>query len=521
MSKNSKTEKQIPISREWSMPNSNTFSIPPIKKIIDKYAKGKIVDPFANSSKVGTVTNDLDPQYDTDYHMDALDFLKMFEDNSVDTVLYDPPYCYDENTDLFTRSGWKNIKDITMDDEIATLSVYNNQMEWHKPEEVIKKQYKGKMYSIENRDISLLVTPNHRCLVRDNLYSNYYWTEAEKLFKKNEELFFKRSCEWEGKRIHSFYFPMNNKTIPMDVWLKFLGLYLGMGEYEDKTEENEKPMVFFEETDETMQGLIMDVMDELGYQYDFNGQFIMSTVAPLWSYVEQFTHYEDGKFVPEEIKNLPTPQLKALLDYMMIGCEHTRLIAVRKGKKRTECNNIYYTYSEQLFHDFCEMAMKCNYAIKTKEGYDKYADMPLYEVRLIDKKDFIVKSSDCKEVDFDDYVYCVRVQNASVFVKRDGKTCWCGNSPRQVSESYKKLGKSVDMQTTQASYWSKQKAEIGRIVKEDGVVITCGWNSGGIGKKYGFEQEEILLVPHGGWHNDTIVTVERKTGTTETENESV
>ena len=26
----------------------------------------------------------------------------------------------------------------------------------------------------------------------------------------------------------------------------------------------------------------------------------------------------------------------------------------------------------------------------------------------------------------------------------------------------------------------------------------------------GFEIEEILLVPHGGWHNDTIVTVERK-----------
>ena len=84
-------------------------------------------------------------------------------------------------------------------------------------------------------------------------------------------------------------------------------------------------------------------------------------------------------------------------------------------------------------------------------------------------------------------------------------------SPRQVSECYKKLGKSVNMETTQASYWSKQKEQIGRIVKSNGIVITCGWNSGGIGKKYGFEIIEILLVAHGGWHNDTIVTVERKT----------
>lgn len=39
-------------------------------------------------------------------------------------------------------------------------------------------------------------------------------------------------------------------------------------------------------------------------------------------------------------------------------------------------------------------------------------------------------------------------------------------SPRQVSECYRKLGKTVNMQTTQASYWSKQKKEIARIVKK-------------------------------------------------------
>ncbi len=163
------------INREWQMPNKNTFSIKPIRKLIDKYAFGTIIDPFANSNKIATITNDLDTQYDTDYHIDATDFLKMFDDNSIDTVLWDPPY-----------------------------------------------------------------------------------------------------------------------------------------------------------------------------------------------------------------------------------------------------------------------------------------------------------------------------------------------SPRQVSECYKKLGKTVNMKTTQASYWSKQKEQIGRIVKKGGIVITCGWNSGGVGNKYGFEIQEILLVAHGGWHNDTIVTVEKK-----------
>lgn len=83
-------------------------------------------------------------------------------------------------------------------------------------------------------------------------------------------------------------------------------------------------------------------------------------------------------------------------------------------------------------------------------------------------------------------------------------------SPRQVSESYKKLGMSVNMQTTQASFWGNLKKEVGRIMKEEGCVISFGWNSGGIGKTNGFEIKEILLVPHGGNHNDTIVTVEYK-----------
>lgn len=83
-------------------------------------------------------------------------------------------------------------------------------------------------------------------------------------------------------------------------------------------------------------------------------------------------------------------------------------------------------------------------------------------------------------------------------------------SPRQVSECYKKLGKTVNMKTTQASYWSKQKDEIARIVSVGGTVISFGWNSMGIGKTRGFKLVKILLVAHGGQHNDTIVTVERK-----------
>ena len=84
-------------------------------------------------------------------------------------------------------------------------------------------------------------------------------------------------------------------------------------------------------------------------------------------------------------------------------------------------------------------------------------------------------------------------------------------SPRQVSECYNNVGFNVTWDTTKASFWGNHKREISRIVKLGGKVITFGWNSGGIGNKYGFEIIRILMVPHGGWHNDTICTVEIKT----------
>lgn len=93
------------INRVWSMPNKNTFRIKPIREIIRKYAYGKIIDPFANESKIACITNDLDNRYNTDYHMEATEFLKIFGDNTVDTVLYDPPYSTRQVSECYRKLG--------------------------------------------------------------------------------------------------------------------------------------------------------------------------------------------------------------------------------------------------------------------------------------------------------------------------------------------------------------------------------------------------------------------------------
>ena len=110
------------VNRVWAMSNSKTFSIRPIGELVSRYTPGGcqqvIVDPFANGCKIGTITNDLNPKFETTYHLDALDFLKLLGDESADVVLYDPPYslrqvkeCYEgvgvTVTAEHTKASWR------------------------------------------------------------------------------------------------------------------------------------------------------------------------------------------------------------------------------------------------------------------------------------------------------------------------------------------------------------------------------------------------------------------------------
>lgn len=85
-------------------------------------------------------------------------------------------------------------------------------------------------------------------------------------------------------------------------------------------------------------------------------------------------------------------------------------------------------------------------------------------------------------------------------------------SNRQISECYKSIGLEVGTKETQnAALYSRVRTAALPILTEEAVVLSFGWNSVGMGKKHGFEIIEMLLVCHGGAHNDTICLAEKRT----------
>jgi len=106
-------EPPVKFSRQWHMPNPNTFEIKPIAALLRRWLHGcnTIVDPFARDSKWATHANDLSPEYNTKFHMDAVEYLQMLLDDGMkgifEAALLDPPYSPRQMSEAYKGVGMK------------------------------------------------------------------------------------------------------------------------------------------------------------------------------------------------------------------------------------------------------------------------------------------------------------------------------------------------------------------------------------------------------------------------------
>jgi hypothetical protein len=107
----SKREKNPLITWHYDLASPDTFTIPIFKQTFRNYvAAGAVVaDLFARNSQLGTcgLRNDIDRETSAESHLDVFDFLACIGDNTLDAVIIDPPFSFNQASKHYKNSAGK------------------------------------------------------------------------------------------------------------------------------------------------------------------------------------------------------------------------------------------------------------------------------------------------------------------------------------------------------------------------------------------------------------------------------
>lgn len=76
--------------------------------------------------------------------------------------------CLDSSTEVLTNHGWKNIKEITINDMVLQYDTTSNQYTYGKPYNIVKTQ-SNEAYVFENEHFKQRVTPSHRMVTANGI----------------------------------------------------------------------------------------------------------------------------------------------------------------------------------------------------------------------------------------------------------------------------------------------------------------------------------------------------------------
>ena len=352
--------------------------------------------------------------------------------------------CYDDQTEVLTRKGWKLFKDLVMEDEILCFDPFTRELKYYKPTNLFTYDYEGEMIQIKGKSIDLLITPNHNMLV-------YPWDESNRTISQNPKFiqaqhlgfYFNIPCggKWTGDSPNVFHLngvqigeyttPFGGKglgyrkgiDVPMESWVKFLGLYLAEGYV---TLNNHYEVGIAAVTPEK-QCKIKEILSGIplhyrkkANRYTIYDKRLALELHPLGQARE--------KHIPEYIKQLEPELLWKFIEGFALG----------DGQYIEERDTFrLYTSSKRLADDLQESILKAGRwaQISHRSGRisflknRKIIGSDEYSLYISKRKHLAVeRKSMVKRVKYTGKVYCAEVPTHAMVVRRNGKPVISGNS---------------------------------------------------------------------------------------------
>ena len=335
---------------------------------------------------------------------------------------------------------------MTKEDEVATL-LDGQFIEYNKPTHIFEYDYDDDLYHIKSQQVDLMVTPNHKMYVRkgDNKSKPFELLRADEIMKKHVQ--YKKDGIKQGE--DQKHFVLNKKQYDMDAWLQLIAIFIADGCLEEKNKKvilaAIKPckIKVIQETCEKIGITVKSYYSKLKNEApkskynNMNGQHYISD-RDIYDYFVPYNVGANNKCLPEFVWSLNQRQSRLLLD-TLISCDGSY------NKSNAAC---YYTSSKRLANEVQILALHAGwsgnfsvrypagtqYTIRGKTGSINYD----YNcVRIVKNKNTpSVNHSHVKEqkvqteemVPYKGKVYCCEVKNHVIYVRRNGKPSWTGNS---------------------------------------------------------------------------------------------
>ncbi|MDG6965799.1 MAG: DEAD/DEAH box helicase [Nitrososphaerota archaeon] len=375
-------------------------------------------------------------------------------------VVSAPTACYDAQTEVLTKNGWKLFEDTVSDEIVLSMNPLTFKMEYVKAVGKVEQEYTGRMVSVKGKEIDFRVTENHNmfaCSMNDmrrtpdrarsiHPPASYSLKPAIGITSTWR---FKSGGIWTGKRKSQFLIPpfrarrkgkhhagnvLPGIKVRAEDWLNFLGWYMAEGNTKRRGGSYEVTLCQVKNP-----ALVREAMERLGvgavHKTGSKNHLHFSIYNPqLGSYLLRFgLAYE--KYVPEYVKELPPDQIEIFLHSYRLGDGN-------RGRDGT--SPVFGTTSKKLADDIQELLLKSGTSSSVRNrGLAKSHEMPDGHTIVSKHPFYEVPGRRCSEHGVDprkpskpviertvgETVYCLTLPKYHLlYVRRNGKAFWCGNS---------------------------------------------------------------------------------------------
>lgn len=336
--------------------------------------------------------------------------------------------------EVLTDIGWIQIQHLDIHKhKVATIN-HDKSLAYVNPCNLSKYYYIGDMYNLENNNVKMCVTKNHKLYVRKTGYHKFELLKTDQVFGNSVQ--FKKNVINNTSHIELFTaYDTNGKYViyNMHNWIYLISVYISTGLLLKKTDEYDESILITNKN-ETFTKLTIHYLILLNVEFDVSNDdiYISGVMYPE-------IYYELSKF--DEVDGCQSMWPEYMWNFSQLQSQIIVNLIIESSKKYNEITpNTYYPKNKDVANYMSRLALHANwsgciymYSNKYIINIEKIKNEPIKRCNNLYKEDPLFQTEQYEK--YEGYVYCLEVPDTHIHVyySRDNEfspPCWTGNSSR-------------------------------------------------------------------------------------------